>query len=279
MCMKFVMIASMATIAGCSDEKDTSAATAHSATAPARNPSNDVDAEFDALLKAIVDADGWVRYSVLAEPERSNALANVVKRHAEAALPKEVTERKAFLCNAYNANVLHGTAEACLDPAFKTVKDVPGFFDHVRVTVAGQQFTLDELKTSIRQLGDPRIHAALVFGARGCPPLRSEPYAAARLDEQFDQQSRRWVDDGRSNLVKTDRLAISEIFKWHESDFAVEPYKGVNEFLRRNSSPAGMIRWYLKNAPEPRVEYSTFNWRLNRSMEEIVSQNPDKPRE
>lgn len=265
------LFAAITIATGCSNG-DSKSSPATTAPANQQSPATTgaVDAQFDKLLCIIVDEEGWIRYRVLAEPEHAQTLADVIRGYAEAQWPNDVSQRKAMLCNAYNANALAFASRAMLHQEFTSVKNVPGFFNEQKLTVAKQEFTLDELKASIRQFGDPRIHAALVFGARSCPPLRSEAFTAAKLDEQLDHQSRQWVD-GRCNVVKNDHVAISEIFKWHDSDFAVEPYGSVKEFLRKKSTPNGMMRSFFRNVPDPRIEFTPFRWQLNQSMEETVA--------
>jgi hypothetical protein len=266
-----LLFAAITIATGCSNEDAKSSAAITKPVNPQNsNTTNAVDARYDELLSIIVDEEGWVRYLVLAEPEHTQMLADVVRGYAEAQLPDDVPQRKALWCNAYNANALEFTARAMMHPDFTSVNNVPGFFNEKKLTVAKQEFTLDELKKAIRQFGDPRIHAALVFGARSCPPLRSEAFTPAKLDEQLDHQSRQWID-GHWNVVKNDHLTISEIFKWHESDFAVPPYNSVKEFLRKKSTPNGMMRSFFRNVPDPRVEFTPFRWQLNQSMEETVA--------
>lgn len=55
--------------------------------------------------------------------------------------------------------------------------------------LAGDEVTLRHLEHGIlRKLGDPRVHMAINCGSMSCPDLRHEPYTAARLDAQLNDQ-------------------------------------------------------------------------------------------
>jgi hypothetical protein len=193
----------------------------------------------------------------------SARLARDVDAYGRAAMPADPAARLAFLCNAYNANALLKAVEAARRPGFTSVKDTPGFFDRDLIVVAGESMTLDQLEHDrIRPLGDPRVHAALVCGARSCPPLPDEPLDPARLDEQLDEQCRRWVNDPSMNFVRGDTLLLSPIFDWYGADFRGDSGAGVIEFLRRYAAPDGPIAALLQRVPDPTIEWLPYDWSL-----------------
>jgi hypothetical protein len=188
-----------------------------------------------------------------------------VAGYAAAELPPESppTVRLALWCNAYNANVLQMASEESRKDGFKTVKDVPGFFDQRSIAVAGTTTTLDALEDRLRGLNDPRIHAALVRGAMSSPALRSEPYVAERLDEQLNEQTRAWLEDLTCNRLTRTGLLLNKVFEWRAEDFEVEPYNGVRGFLRKRARPNGLMREFMRTAPNLKIEYMEYDWKLN----------------
>lgn len=56
--------------------------------------------------------------------------------------------------------------------------------------------------------------------SRGCPLLRGEAYDPARLNEQLDDNFRKWLANPRLNSFRPDRktASVSMIFKWYASD-------------------------------------------------------------
>ena len=218
------------------------------------------------LLGEIITDDGLVRYDLLAEPARKEALDAAVQRFAEAELPKADQERLALWCNAYNANVLLMVLAESRRPDFASLPDVDGFFDRRTITVAGETITLDALKNErIRPLGDPRIHAALVCGTMSCPPLRDEPYTADRLDEQLDDQCRRWVNDPTRFRMDEGKLGLSETLSRFGEDFRVAPYGNEIGFVLAWADPSSEMTRYIVNADRPQVRWLTRDWTLNQA--------------
>ncbi|MEM7229531.1 MAG: DUF547 domain-containing protein, partial [Planctomycetota bacterium] len=180
------------------------------------DPVNAVNRQFANILADVVTPEGLVRYDLLKMPARRAALVRVVEGYAMLERPDDRNAALAILSNAYNANVLLKVVEAQASGNFTTVVNEKGFFDADRITVVGESMTLNDLENKqIRPYGDARIHAALVCAAISCPPLRAEPFTAAELDAQFDDQSRRWVNDATKNFVRNDTLVVSRIFDWY----------------------------------------------------------------
>ncbi len=221
----WAMVSMLAMFSGCAEASTADPPTQVPTTQPKTESAlASVNRTYAALLKDIVTPDGLVRYDVLGESPRRRSLQEIVAVYAKADLPSGDDEKLAFLCNAYNVNVLKMVVGEAAKEDFTSVMDLPGFFDTLSITVAGQQMTLNELENDhIRPLGDPRIHAALVCAAMSCPPLRGEPYTAKRLDEQLNDQSRRWINNPNQNGIDEQGLGVSMIMQWYGDDFSVEP--------------------------------------------------------
>jgi hypothetical protein len=225
---------------------------------------SDPDALWGQLLDELVTDAGLVRYDLLADDVRVGRLGQVVSGYAAASLPAEKDGRIAFWSNAYNANVMLTAFQASRRPAFESVVKEQGFFDARTITVAGETLTLNDLENErIRPLGDPRIHAALVCAAVSCPPLRSEAYTAERLDEQLNDQCKRWVNDPTKFRMDEGRLGASEILKWYGADFDIPRYGSAVGFILAYSDPAGDLARYIVGAEKPQVTWLEYDWSLN----------------
>src|SRR3972149_3949094 len=138
---------------------------------------------------------GVVRYNAIkgsAEFERYKGLPRGLRSFDPRSL-KEREKRLAFWINIYNTAVIHGVIELGLE---RSVKEFRGFFDRMTYEIGGLFFSLNDLEHGIlrgnkrRPYGllkpfqkkdprlafsvtslDPRIHFALVCGARSCPPI------------------------------------------------------------------------------------------------------------
>ena len=124
---------------------------------------------------------------------------------------------------------------------------------------------------------DPRIHAALVQGAMGSPPLRAEPYDAARLSEQLDDQCRRWINDPARNRARGDTLALSAILERHQADFAASPFGGVLGFVKAYAAPGGPIAELLARNPAPAIEWIPFDPAVNQAPRQPAARLTRQP--
>lgn len=178
------------------------------------------------------------------------------------------SEQLAFWINAYNAVVAHHVLERY--PGLATVRDVDGFFDELTFRVAGEERTLDEIEGRARELGDPRVHFAVVCASASCPDLRFEPYVGQRLDAQLAEQTRDFLADAGKGLLY-DRAAndvwLSSIFKWYAGDFT------GGSTLLAYVARGPVLAWVLPHLPaelaaelerrDPSIRYLDYDWSLN----------------
>lgn len=217
---------------------------------------------FGTVLKAYVK-DARVNYS----PLKSNPqdLDRYLAQVAAVSEPefKQWNEKQqiAFLINAYNAYTLRLIVDHY---PVKGIKDIGGVFsgpwDQPIVHLFGRTLTLNtvEHKMLRKDYSEPRIHFALVCAAKGCPPLRGEPFVATRLDEQLDDQARQFLADARKNRVAAgERTAyVSPIFKWYGEDFEKKSgsvLKALQPYWPAKDRPAG----------DYKIGYTDYDWSLN----------------
>jgi hypothetical protein len=160
-------------------------------------------------------------------------------------------DRLAWAINTYNFlavdRIVHEQSKRGKG-GLRSVKDVQDFFTAPAATVEGATYTLEKFEAHFvfldvdRREGhalpagfDPRAHFALVFGARGCPPLWPAVYRGDRIDAQLDSVTTdalhstshlRWDPVRRS-------LETSEIFNWYIFDFGGP--QGVLDFVSRHA--------------------------------------------
>jgi hypothetical protein len=206
---------------------------------------------WDRVLKMYVTADSRVDYQNL----KWNASKDLEPYLKDLAAPwpagLSADETKAALINAYNALTVHWMV---VNYPQKSIWRTDNPFRKARHSLNGELVSLDQIEGRLREMKDPRIHAALVCAARSCPPLRREAYVAERLNHQLDDNARTWLADKRFNEFRpADRVArVSEVFKWYVKDF--KPAGGVKEFLARYAPVA---------VKDPKIEYIPYNWGLN----------------
>ena len=213
-------------------------------------------APFDALLRQHVQ-NGLVDYPAF---QNNRAFGGYLQALASASTDGMATdERLALYLNAYNAFVIESVNKHW--PVDQVVK-IRGFLDTEKHKLAGKEVTLDDLENSlIRPLGDARVHAAVVGGAKGGPALRSEAYAADKLNRQLDEQVAKWVNDPAKNRVDKGHktLLVSMIFKWYKEDF--EASGGPAGFLKKYLRDDGDQRWLASG--DYQIDYLKYDWDLN----------------
>ena len=208
---------------------------------------------YDALLKKYVTGSG-VRYAAWkANGADVAALGRVVEAIGAANTSGlSRNDQIAFYINAYNAWILHEVLEKY---PTKSVKDpLFTFFTGKRITVAGEKMSFKRLEDGIirPRFKEPRIHFALNCASRSCPPLRAEAYYGARLDAQFDEQTRTFLNTERGVKLSGETAQLSKIFDWYKDDFGGDA--GVAAFLKR----------YRKGKAEFKsVTYQDYDWDLN----------------
>jgi hypothetical protein len=224
---------------------------------------------YDALLHRFV-VDGHVDYEGFAKDASFARYLKSLDSVNPAAL--DDAERLAFWLNVYNAFTIqliaqHGEIESIrnIEKTFGVLR-LKGPWSTPIVRAAGQTLTLDDVEHHIlrAQFSDPRMHFAMVYGAMGSPPLRSEAYRGADLDAQLQDQGRRFLRESpaQNRLDRLERarvLVLSPIFTYYRADFPAAK-ADFGKFLAPWFEAAD--REWLKRGSFWMTE-STFDWTLN----------------
>ncbi len=229
-------------------------------------------ARWDGLLRKYVTEEGWVDYRRLRR-EGATELKSYLEQLARTNVAKLGNRdvQKAFWINAYNAICVQTLIDQKL-PA-----EVPhAFFFGTNIfklrtyQVAGKIRSLDDIEHGIlrKKFKDQRIHAVVVCGASSCPRLRPEAYTGSKLNQQMDDEARRWISVGtdksgkRKNYLDQRRKVFyaSKIFDWYMEDFE-DSEAGVKKFIQRFATPE--TRQFMARN-KVRVTYLGYDWRLNK---------------
>jgi hypothetical protein len=186
-----------------------------------------------------------------------------------------LTQRQAFLINAYNAF----TVELILTkyPDLTSIKDLGGFLSSPWkpkwILLLGGKVSLDDIEHAmLRKRGvydDPRVHFAVNCASIGCPMLREEAFVATRLDAQLEEQTNRFMSDRTRNRFDEarGRLQLSRIFDWYADDFnrgdrgitSLQAFAGLHA-ERLSDSVAGRER--IRSGRFD-IGYLDYDWSLN----------------
>lgn len=224
------------------------------------------EAQYAHLLATYVRA-GLVDYAGLVAS--SNSLEEC-RRSFAAVSEREfsgwtVPQRLAYLINYYNLTVLKIASD---DYPLSSIRKAGGWFsgspfEWNAVELFGHRITLNILLRNYirRDYAEPGVHLALCQGARGSPPLRSEPYTGEQLYAQLEDQARLFLERPPHNRIDRERkrMHLSPVFRWY-----------ADEFIRKAGSVEAYIRiispeqWGIRDMPGRfSVSYSDFDWRLN----------------
>lgn len=272
----FLFIGAIAVLAGCASPPplaQNQSQTSQVAAVPSTPLSYE---DYGTVLRTYVNADGLVDYSALqANPQvLKDFIAQLGAVSPDTYAAWSDNEKIAFLINAYNAITLESIIDQ--NPLKGSIKDIFGVWNFKKHTVMGRSLTLDNIEHDIlrKDFQEPRIHAALVCAAISCPPLRQEPYTGETLDEQLDDQVRKWL--ASPNGLQIDRIqnrvSISSIFKWFGEDWQ-KTYAANDKFVGNEKERAvlNFISNYVSSENKDflaqanyKLEYVNYDWSLNK---------------
>jgi hypothetical protein len=209
---------------------------------------------FDSILKTTVK-DQRVDYNAI-KKEHLPALSAYLDALAKVDPAKlDKNQQLAFYINLYNATMIKAVTDR-LKPGYTPSENNYGIFKEPLVRLNGKTVSLNDLENNIVRptFKDPRIHVALVCGARSCPPILPRAYAADDVDATLDQNMKNFVADGFRNPIddRSKTLKLSHIFDWYADDFG-----GKNQVAAYVSKYAG------KSYAGYKVDFTDYSWDLN----------------
>ena len=198
---------------------------------------------------------------------------------------KSREQRLAFWINLYNTAVIHGIIELGVR---QSVKEIHGFFDRVAYDIGGHRFSLNDMEHGILRGNrrhpyrlfkpfrngdprlefavvpmDPRVHFALVCGARSCPPIGF--YEAEQIDFQLGLAAASFVNSPQVKIEPPGRVVLlSMIFKWYKADFGGNEQALMDTLLTYLDE--GEKKDFLQqNRGRVRLRYQPYDWNLNQA--------------
>ncbi|XP_057314242.1 uncharacterized protein LOC130655492 isoform X2 [Hydractinia symbiolongicarpus] len=209
-------------------------------------PASDLGEELRQLILSIYNShlspDGKkVDYKTIGETSKFKAYVQrtgeLHRVNVEGATRKE---KLAFFINIYNALVIH--AFVTIGPPVNLWQRYK-FFNTVSYVIGGYNYSLNDIENGIlrsnrKPIGslkkpfsksdprlkvslaepEPKIHFALVCGAKSCPPIKT--YSAGDVDNQLKLAAESFLEgDGCIVDMKKKEVCVSQILKWYKEDF------------------------------------------------------------
>ena len=219
----------------------------------------------DVFLKEFV-ADGKVDYNRI--EKNQSALNSLISQIGSTTYLTSNDEReKTYLINLYNVFVIKQVVDHY---PIDSPLSISNFFLERKFQVNGQIVNLDQLEKEIifSKYPDPRLHFALVCGAKGCPKLKSEAYNPIELEKELDEQVKSTLNDPAFFQFDRDngKVKISRIFDWYSNDFG-----------QSNEERVEFINKYLEvDIPQnSSLSFMKYDWSLN-NIEESIDETQEK---
>lgn len=180
-------------------------------------------------------------------------------------------EQLAFWINLYNISVVGIVTESYPVESIRDLSTDPiirlNVFKKESVSFGSAALSLNDIENERIREGfkDPRIHFAINCAARSCPPIRPEAFTGARLDEQLDDQARRFLngpngirlEPGRKKLV----IHTTKIMDWFGDDF--ETWGGGRVAFIKRFASASKREAITKAGNTVKLDYEPYDWDLN----------------
>lgn len=248
-----------------------------------------VDRQFEYIFTTYVDEAGNVDYQTLRRKrvDLVGLLRKLNDLHPAEIMSWSRKEQMAFWINAHNIFTLKLiTDNYPIEPRWylinypdSSLMQIPGRREKRYFKVMGMEYTLPEIEREIllKRFDDLRVCFTLSYASAGGAFLRNEAYRADKLDNQLDEQTRRFLADPRG--LKIDHVKkvffISYIFSLYK-EYYVEKYGQVKRFRDRNVDIRAHLNFIvdhvspdtakqLKTKPYP-VRSMMYNWHLNEQI-------------
>ncbi|XP_011403572.1 PREDICTED: uncharacterized protein LOC105312537 [Amphimedon queenslandica] len=228
-----------------------------------------------------------VDYGRIKESEEFNRYREIAKTLTTVDVMKESNEeqRKAFFINVYNSLTIHGLVDADVLPS--SVLEMKGFWRNTCYNIGGYILSLDDIEHGILRCNrphpsdettplfsstderlklslssfDPRLHFALVCGAKSCPAI--QVYSANKLERALNGATRNFCSQEVVIDVANRKVTLSKLFLWYFKDFGStveELLAWVSNYLDDNKD----INYLLNDVSNINIEYKDYDWLINK---------------
>jgi len=188
-------------------------------------------------------------------------------------------ERKVLFLNLYNTCMIHGRIRYGTPPNFLSRNY---FFSEVGYMIGEHFYSLNDMENGILRNNsasatgsvsfktndprsaytvplDPRIHFALVCGAKSCPPIRI--YSIENCETALNLATKNFCTHNTKVSSTSKSVTVSMLFKWYASDFGSTPER-IIEFISHHT-PEDLTS-QLQNLPKSlKLKYFSYDWTSN----------------
>ncbi|RUS81942.1 hypothetical protein EGW08_010287 [Elysia chlorotica] len=197
-------------------------------------------------------------------------------------------EKKVFFINVYNSLTIHGLIEQPKLP--DSVLSVQQFFRTVGYIIGGHVYSLDDIEHGVLRNNrphpasiepmfapndprikfickelDPRIHFAVVCGAKSCPAIGV--YTVENIDSALDSATRNFCAQEVEMRNELDEVLLSKLFQWYRADFGeteVDVLKWIMPYLSQpQHDRCSILILKLEKLGPVALRYKEYDWAIN----------------
>lgn len=223
------------------------------------------------LLSKYYDPAKGMNYKAL--KAQNKATLDDLRRRMAAVDPQTLSrqDQLAYWINLYNISVVGIVVDSYPVESIRDLSTDPvirlNIFKKDLVETRRGKMSLNDIENERIRNGfkDARIHFAINCAAESCPPIRPEPYVGSRINEQLDDQTRKFLNGphGVRMEKKGGELVLhtTKVMDWFKEDFD-KWGGGTVGFLTRYVSP-DKRRQMDAAGSQIEVKYDDYSWKLN----------------
>lgn len=207
-------------------------------------------------------------------------------------------ELLAFSLTIYNALVIHGMITSSSPVDLSQAESRRQFFQGTCYSIGGFEFSLDDIEHGLLRCNavhpssglkffpdgdpraklvlqrlDPRIHFALVCGAKSCPPVRA--YSLNNLENGLQGAANVFCLNNIAVDVDKREITLPKLFDWYRHDFGHDENSMMMSILsymkpKDDSKPPHDHYLQVKSLVESGVSYTLrftdYDWSINGAL-------------
>lgn len=236
----------------------------------------------------LITDEGRVDYSTLKRKRLDvlTAKRELKKLNPAVLMALSKNERIAFWINTYNFCTIQVILNHYpIQPKWymiiypdNSIMQITGAWTKEFFDIQREEYNLQEIEQDflLKRYKDPRICFALSNATVGGPTLRNEPYTADRLDEQLDDQVKKYLATDKG--IRWDRdnniLYLSNVFQTHAKTFLEsEKWAAIKKFRTRKDEERIWLNFILPHLStedvrylekdDIKIKFIEFDWHLN----------------
>ncbi len=241
------------------------------------------------ILSKYVNENGKVDYKTLnrRKPQLKRLLEAFADLDPEQYSEWPLNDKMAFWINAYNIKLLDIIIANYPIQSLRilrllwpptSIRHIKDIWTGYKFIVMEEEFTLSEIQDRFfyQQFSEPRIFFAISYASVSGPPLRNEPYSGHRLQQQLDDQIRKFLSQKHAFSIdrRERRVYLPAVLRstWHGKRF-IEKYGTDKKFKDKDQATRAVLN-FITNYVSVRnkdfletenysIEYTRYDWRLN----------------